>query len=118
MFLYGVTVTRQRPREAFDPYSQQNTQADWSDPLEKDFEGCAVWPTSSVEVVPQGSELRNQIVTVYNVALPYGADVLAQDRIKLPDGSIIEVQGEVEQWKQPMTGWEAGAVAKGLKISG
>lgn len=117
-FLYGVTVTRQRAGAKPDPYSGLDTQDDWDNPLSEDFEGCAVWSESSVETQGQGSEIRNQVVTVISVTLPYGADVKPKDRLLLPGGIKIEVQGEVEQWKHPMTGWEAGAVAKGLRIDG
>lgn len=117
-FLFGVKVTRQRASKTADPYSAQNTQDDWEHPLTEDFEGCAVWQESSIEPVAVGSEIRNQLITFTKVTLPYSADVTSQDRLVVPGVGTIEVRGEIERWKQPMTGWEAGAVAVGVKIDG
>ncbi len=40
----GQTVIRERRRLVLDPYSQENTLADWSDPLQLTLEGVAIAP--------------------------------------------------------------------------
>lgn len=117
-FAFGVTVTRQRAGERPDPYSGLSTQDDWEHPLEEDFEDCAAWMESSTEVAPAGSELRTRVVTIFKVALPYNADVVSTDRLVIPGLGKVEVKGEVERWKHPMTGWEAGSIAIGMRIDG
>lgn len=78
-----ITVVRAPKRDRFD-----TTPA--SAPAEHEVEGCVVLPRSSYEegkgwVIVQGRQ----------VIAPYGADVLADDEVRLEDGGELwEVDGE------------------------
>lgn len=114
---YGLTVTRQRAGRKADPYSGDDTLLDWDNTTDVAFENCAVWQESSVEPAPAGAELRAQVVTVTKVTLPYDADVEPGDRF-LVLGKTYEVQGELERYHHPWTGWEPGSVMTGRRIDG
>lgn len=110
----GQTVIRERRRLIADPYSQEPTLADWSDPLELTLEGVAIAPSSSVESTAVD---RNQVVTQMSIYCGPDEDILAGDRIR--DGaSLWDVQGEVANWKNPLTGWAPGAEFRIKKVAG
>jgi hypothetical protein len=115
-FPFGTTVTRQRAGRTLDVYSQEATDLDWSAPEEVQFEGCAVWQESSLEPDPI-DQRRMQVVTMTKVTLPYDADVEPLDRF-IVLGHTYEVQGELERYKHPITGWAPGSIATGKRIDG
>jgi hypothetical protein len=88
---------------------------DNGDPIEGEpdrltLEGAFVAPRSSTDVDDRG---RAGLVVGWSLFGQYGADVLHSDQIELtdepaPDG-IYEVDGDAGQWKNPLTGWEAGS---------
>lgn len=96
----GQTVIRERRRLVLDPYSQENTLADWSDPLQLTLEGVAIAPpSSSVEVADVN---RTQVITQMSIYCGPDEDILEGDRIR--DGSVLwDVEGEVANWKNPLT---------------
>lgn len=115
-FGFGVPVTRQRATRVTDPYSEEATDLDWSAPAEVTFPGCAVWQESSLEPDPI-DQRRTQVVTVTKAILPFDADIEPGDRF-VALGLTYDVQGEVERWHHPLTGWEPGAVVTGRRRDG
>lgn len=110
----GQTVVRERRRLVMDPYSNEATQADWSDPLELVLEGVAIAPSSSIEPLAVD---RRQVVTQMSIYCGADEDILEGDRIR--DGSVRwEVEGEVANWKNPLTGWAPGAEFRIRKVVG
>lgn len=65
--------------------------------------GCIVYRRDSTEA----GDYANTVRTGYTVLAPYGADVLATDRVRWA-GRDWEVDGEPSHWKHPATRWEAG----------
>lgn len=113
-FLHGETVVRQRGVPFLDPYSNEQTGIDWSDPATATFEHCAVWQDSSVEPT---QDARTAVITITSVAFTAGADVLAGDRL-LIRGGTYEVQGDPFDWRSPFSGWEPGLVARAQRVEG
>lgn len=110
----GQTVIRERRRLTPDPYSQEATLADWSEPLELTLEGVAIAPSSSVESTAVD---RNPVVTQMSIYCGPDEDILAGDRIR--DGETLwDVQGEVANWKNPLTGWAPGAEFRIKRVAG
>ncbi|QSZ49407.1 hypothetical protein [Arthrobacter sp. D5-1] len=110
----GQMVIRERRRQITDPYSQDSTLADWSDPLELTLEGVAIAPSSSVE---SNAVDRNPVVTQMSIYCGPDEDILAGDRIR--DGATLwDVQGEVANWKNALTGWAPGAEFRVKKVTG
>jgi uncharacterized protein (DUF1501 family) len=103
---YGETVTRLRGIPVSDPYSEEVTGLDWTNPIEQAFDGCAVWDTGSVEPVVAGGD---PVLSDFTAALPAGADVTPQDRIRIR-GLVCEVVGRPFDWTNPFTGWNPGVI--------
>lgn len=74
---------------------------------------------SSTDTTNSG-EVENRAAVVSNVVMycPVGTDILASDRVELPDGDTYRVVGKPAPWKNPMTGWSAGVVVKLQRIEG
>lgn len=117
MFPHGETVTRLRGTPIIDPYSQQTTGVDWSDPDRLDFPGCAVWQESSTEPSDQMGVIRAEVVTVTKCAVPFAADFLPSDRFEVR-GRSYEMVGEIADWHSPLSGWEPGSVITGRRADG
>lgn len=111
---YGETVVRQRARKVQDPYSKQETKRDWTDPDELPIEGVAIAPSSSQETT---SEDRTTVTTSMSLYGPPGMDVLPKDRIRARSG-VWEVQGEVADWRNALTGWNPGSEFAVRKVVG
>jgi hypothetical protein len=49
----------------------------------------------------------------YSLFMPYGTELVASDVVTVRGESGFQVQGAADlvQWRNPFTGWEAGAVA-------
>ena len=106
MFDHGETVIRLRAPLVADPYSGQATERDWPNATSVALEGFAIDPGTSVEV---STANRTQITTTPTLYGPYGADVLASDRVRDESGTTWEVVGNRSDWRNPFTGWLAGA---------
>lgn len=106
MFPYGETVTRLRAPLAADPYSGANTRRNWAQAASLTVPGCAVDPGGSVE---SRTVNREPIVTTPTLYAPFGADVLAGDRIVSATGTW-DVEGHGADWASPFTGWQPGSV--------
>lgn len=60
-----------------------------ANPAEVAIEGCAILPRSTFE---QG---KGWVITEdMQVFAPYGSDVQAKDRVRLPDGTVWNVDGQ------------------------
>ncbi len=64
---------------------------------------------STTEPNPGERELVQSDITLY---CPAGSDILASDRVELPDGDEYFVVGKPARWQSPFTGWQPGVVVK------
>lgn len=48
------------------------------------------------------------LVLTARVTAPHGSDVQAGDRIRLPDGRVFVIDGQVRETPNPFTGWSTG----------
>lgn len=110
----GETVIRERRRMIPDPYSGESTLADWSDPLQLTVEGVAIALSSTVEPV---NDSRQQVITQMSVYCGPGEDILPEDRIRVRSG-LWHVQGTIQAFPNPFTGWEPGAEFAIRKVDG
>lgn len=62
-------------------------------------------PASSTDINDRG---RNGATVDASLFLPYGADLLNTDQVEI-DSVLYDVVGEIAQWKNPFTGWNAGS---------
>lgn len=60
---------------------------------------------------------RNGVTVALTLYAPYGTELHHDDKVDV-DGVVYEVDGEPGQWKNPLTGWEAGIVATLLRAEG
>ena len=67
------------------------------------IEGCAVWPTGSVEL----DDTLDQTMEHLTVLVPYGTDVSNISRVKMW-GRVFNVIGTPLPWASPLTGTRAG----------
>lgn len=75
--------------------------------------GCAFAPraTSSMRGTVELTDRTNTVTADAELYVPYGADIIPQDVIKLADGTDWEVVGAAERWESPFRGgWTAGTV--------
>lgn len=70
-------------------------------------------PAGSVEI-QQGRETITTTPTLY---LPAGTSVAALDRVTVR-GVTYEVNGTPQDWRHPMTGWQAGIVVRLQNVTG
>ncbi|BAD58769.1 hypothetical protein [Nocardia farcinica] len=61
------------------------------------------WSTDS-----EDNSKGEQLMLSARVTAPHGADVLASDRIRLPDGREFVIDGQVRETPNPFTGWSTG----------
>lgn len=98
LFPYGITVTVQRGTT--DRYGDMT----WTD--HHDVHPCAVaWRGTPTEE----TDRRDAATFSMTLLAPPGADVGYDDRIKLPDGEVWQVDGPPADWsryRHPMTGWQ------------
>jgi len=110
----GETVTRLRRKMVTDPYSQEESLGDWAEPDELPVEGVAIAPSSTVEPV---NDSRAQVITQMSIYCGPDEDVLPEDRIRARSG-VWEVQGEVQAFPNPLTGWNPGSEFAIKKVHG
>lgn len=113
-FPFGETVTRQRATAATDPYSNEATGLDWSDPDELEIDHCCIALGGSLEPTV---DARNAVESDYDVILPAGSDVTAADRLVI-HGRVCDVRGRPFDWLNPFTGWRPGMVARAKLVEG
>jgi hypothetical protein len=51
---------------------------------------------------------RGSVIEGFSLFGPADSDILADDRIKTPDGNFYDVLGEAAEWLSPFTGWRPG----------
>lgn len=110
----GETVTRERAQLVPDPYSGESTKRVWTDPDLLELEGVAIAPSSSTET---STEDRTSVATSMSLYASPGADVLPHDRIRARSG-LWQVEGEVADWRNALTGWNPGVEFRIGKVSG
>lgn len=110
----GETVTRLRRKLGTDPYSDEETLGDWSDPAVLAVEGVAIAPSSTVEPV---NDSRAQVITQMSIYCGPDEDVLPEDRIRARSG-LWEVMGEIQAFPNPFTGWNPGSEFALKKVIG
>lgn len=93
-FAETVTVTRQT----------QNQFGDHTAGTTHTIDGCAVWPTVSVETIVGGMD-----TTVFGltVLMPPGSDILATDTVTVR-GVVYLVNGQPSLYNSPLTGTQSG----------
>ena len=105
-FPYGLPVEVERATR--DPVHGDVTYA-----LVGTIEGCGWYPRTSDE----NNERRTATIVGLTLYGPYGADIRSDDRVVLPDvparglsrrERTYRVDGEVGDWRSPLTGWEPG----------
>lgn len=110
----GETVQRERARKVEDGYSGEPTKRDWTDPATIDLEGVAIAPSTGTET---RTENRNTTTTDMSLYGAPGIDVLPHDRIRARSG-LWQVEGEVADWKNALTGWNPGVEFRIRKVVG
>jgi hypothetical protein len=100
MFAHGETVKVHR-RPARD---RTGDGADYD--FSHDIENVGIdWGASS-----EDDDRRETVLSSARLLCPAGSDVLASDRIELPDGDMYRVDGKVARVKNPFSGWEPGVI--------
>lgn len=110
----GETVVRERRRLVEDPYSGEPIRADWSDPEELSVEGVAIAPSSTVEPV---NDSRSEVITQMSIYFGPDEDIKPADRIRARSG-VWDVQGEIQAYPNPFTGWNPGSELAIKKVVG
>ena len=107
-FPFGVTLTVQRAPTKPDRYGQRVFADDHT------IGPCAVDYSASTE-----NTAHREAVTVDAVVYaPLGVDVLATDRIKLPNMDVFRVVGAPALWVNPFTGWAPGVTIRLARTTG
>jgi hypothetical protein len=60
---------------------------------------------------------RDSVESDFDVVAPYGADILAGDRVVVR-GLTCEVQGRPFDWRNPFTGWAPGTLVRAKIVEG
>lgn len=58
------------------------------------------------------------LMLVAQVTAPHGSDVLHRDKIRLPDGRVFVIDGQVRETPNGFTGWSTGVRFKIAKDGG
>lgn len=107
--MIGESVTRLRPA-GIDAYGDPVAGA----PGELDIAGCALAPRSSSDATDQG---RQGVIAGMTLYAPAGADIEATDQI-VARGSTWEIEGEVGDWHNPLTGSQPGLEVALKRVAG
>lgn len=99
---HGEPATVVRPGWSTDRYGNQ--VPDWDAATSTTHEQCVAYP-GTTEDTTDGRE--HGVSTELTLLLPYGADVLATDRVTWR-GTTYEVSGLAYDWRSPLTGWQPG----------
>ena len=114
MFAFSETITRLRAPLVADPYSDESTARDWPNAVSTPMLGFAVDPGGSYEARTVN---REQVTTNPTLYGPYGADVLASDRV-VAAGATWEVTGNAANWRNPFNGSTPGSVWPLARVEG
>jgi len=102
MFSAGETVTVIRP-------AARNRVGDRTgEPVEHTIDNCGINQSSTSEV----TDRRETTVTGVELMCPPRADIRAGDKVRLPSGSVYEVDGEPWTPHNPFTAWEPGCIVR------
>jgi len=111
MFNQGITVTVIRPTR--DRHGDRTAVAthtvDW----------CAFAPTNGT--VGGSQELvdrRATVITDNQLYAPMGADIRAADKVRMPNGTTWNVDGDPGEWTNPWTGEQLGIVVPITRVTG
>ena len=113
-FAHGETVYILRAATLTDPYSGETTGQDWGNATMTEVSGVGVADGGSLEPT---QDARNSVESDFDLILPYGTDVGPADRV-IVRGETCEVVGRPFDWRHPMTGWEAGKIARVKVVTG
>lgn len=102
MFPHGVTVDRLRRKQKIDPYSQQATIGDWSDPDVLTLHGAFVAQSSTART---NDATRTEILESKSLFCSPAADVTEYDRIRA-GGAVYTIDGIPAADPNPWTGWQ------------
>jgi hypothetical protein len=97
---HGETVTRLRATPTLDPYSGEETGADWDDPDELEIPRCAIDGSRTREV---NTTDRDAVVTDYVIWPDAQYDVRSGDRLVVK-GLTCEVVGRPWSPENPFNG--------------
>lgn len=75
------------------------------DPDRLTLDGAFTAPRSSSDIDDRG---RAGVIVGWSLFAPYGTDLLHTDQVEV-DGVLYDVDGEIGQWRNPLTGWNAGS---------
>ncbi|MEU7771227.1 hypothetical protein AB0C44_07865 [Micromonospora taraxaci] len=112
VFPYGETVTVLRAVLVEDEY--ENQVRDWENATPTPYAGCAVAQNGRDESLTGD---RNVIASDLIVFMPFGADVLATDRLEIR-GRAYEVVGATFAWRSPFSGLAFGTVVYCNRVEG
>lgn len=77
------------------------------------IENCAFAPSSGQSAPSSRETVEHQAdTTVLLYVPPTDVPVKATTKMRLPDQSIWEVDGDPQWWQHPDTGWDAGGVIR------
>lgn len=96
-FPFGITITVLR--QTVDNFGNRTDGASHT------IDDCCFAPRGTPTEAVGDQDTVTYSDTVF---APFGSDVLATDRIQLPDGSVWEVDGAPGNWQSPFTGSRAG----------
>lgn len=99
---FGREVIRERRTLVYDPYTEEQTAGDWTNPDQITLEEAFVASSSSVNVT---DATRTQLVTAKSLYCDQGADVKAGDRIRV-GAEVWSVPAKPEADTNPFTGWQ------------
>lgn len=78
------------------------------------IEGAFVAPRESSDIDGGG---RTGVLIGLTLFAPYGSDLRDTDDIEV-DGVLFTIEGDVGQWRNPFTSWEAGASVALKRVEG
>jgi hypothetical protein len=93
--------------------SVADRHGDRADTVAGSIAGCAFAPSSGQSAPSSRETVEFQAdTTVLLYVPPTDVPVKATSKIRLPDQSVWEVDGDPQWWKHPVTGWDAGGVIR------
>lgn len=103
-----MTVTVTRLRAAAGATDRYGDPTDGTD-NELAIHGCGLAPRTDEENTSNGRRNgRHGVPIGWTLYAPYGADIEPTDRVRLPDGTVCDVEGEPADWEHMWTDWQAG----------
>jgi len=104
MILGPHTIIRLRAALITDPYSGEETQADWNDasnpPAELPITGCSVQPATAQPIL---RNMRQGVIVDLLVWAPLGSDITEADRAEYA-GEPYVISDTIQRWDFPPLG--------------